>query len=174
MPYVRTTWSNREVENPRTYTLQDNGDGTTTLVPAEGNVISTGTPITATNMNNIEEYLVLLGGLTEIIEKGQNSNGNYIRWANGWLLCFGWFQDTVTTGTYGNGNAFSMASRTFPYAFSHTTYFVGCTPYFNEASGMDVTTTTTTYFSPRVYTGVALTSAVRQFGYIALGRWKEG
>ena len=54
MPYSKTIWTNREVEKPRTYNLQSNGDGTTTLLPAEGNIITEGTPITAENMNNIE------------------------------------------------------------------------------------------------------------------------
>jgi hypothetical protein len=54
MPYTKTIWTNREVERPRTYTLQNNADGTVTLVPAEGTVISAGTPITAENLNNLE------------------------------------------------------------------------------------------------------------------------
>jgi hypothetical protein len=52
--YLKTIWENREVEKPRTYTLQGNGDGTTTLIPAEGNIISEGTPIVAENLNNME------------------------------------------------------------------------------------------------------------------------
>lgn len=55
MPYVPTVWKNREVERPRTYIQQDNGDGTITLIPAEGTVIEPGTPIIASNMNNIEQ-----------------------------------------------------------------------------------------------------------------------
>lgn len=55
MPYIPTSWENREVEKPRTYTFQNNGDGTTTLIPAEGNIISEGTPIIAENLNNMEE-----------------------------------------------------------------------------------------------------------------------
>jgi hypothetical protein len=55
LPYTPTNWENREVERPRTYTFQNNGDGTTTLIPAEGNIISEGTPIVAENLNNMEE-----------------------------------------------------------------------------------------------------------------------
>lgn len=55
MPYVPTNWVNREVEKPRTYILQNNGDGTTTLIPAEGDIINWGTPIIAENLNNMEE-----------------------------------------------------------------------------------------------------------------------
>ncbi|GLC88709.1 hypothetical protein [Lysinibacillus piscis] len=58
MAYEPTIWKNREVEKPRTFTLQDNGDGTTTLMPAEGQINEPGTPIMAANMNKIEEQLV--------------------------------------------------------------------------------------------------------------------
>ncbi|MFC0653535.1 hypothetical protein ACFFF5_17765, partial [Lederbergia wuyishanensis] len=58
MLYVPNQWKNREVERPRTFSMQDNGDGTITLIPAEGAVIEAGTPIIASNMNNIEEGIV--------------------------------------------------------------------------------------------------------------------
>ena len=54
MAYEPTVWTNREVEKPRTYTMTDNGDGTITLTPAEGEVFVTGTPIEAAVMNKIE------------------------------------------------------------------------------------------------------------------------
>ncbi|MBE1554814.1 hypothetical protein [Sporosarcina limicola] len=60
MAYIPTDWKNREVERPRTFTIQDNPDGTKTLIPAEGVISEPGTPIMATNMNNIEGELVIL------------------------------------------------------------------------------------------------------------------
>lgn len=58
MAYNPTIWTNREVENPRTYIIIDNPDGTKTLVPAEGLISEPGTPIMAANMNKIEAELV--------------------------------------------------------------------------------------------------------------------
>ena len=58
MAYEPTLWTNREVEKPRTYNLINNPDGTVTLQPAEGNIISVGTPLVAENMNKIEEGIV--------------------------------------------------------------------------------------------------------------------
>jgi hypothetical protein len=55
MAYIPTTWENREVEKPRTYTMTDNGDGTITLTPAEGQIFVTGTPLDAANLNHMEE-----------------------------------------------------------------------------------------------------------------------
>lgn len=60
MAYVKTLWVNREVERPFTYTLEENGDGTTTLIPAEGEVTAPGTPIIASNLNKIENQLEYL------------------------------------------------------------------------------------------------------------------
>lgn len=59
MAYTPTEWTNREVEKPRTYVMTENVDGTVTLTPSEGQVFSQGTPLDATNLNKIEEQLVL-------------------------------------------------------------------------------------------------------------------
>lgn len=67
MAYTPTEWKNREVENPRTFQLQNNLDGTTTLIPKEGNVIEAGTPIIAETMNKIEQGIEEAhNGLSEI------------------------------------------------------------------------------------------------------------
>jgi hypothetical protein len=58
LAYQPTTWTNREVERPRTFTMQNNADGTVTLIPAEGTIIEGGTPIVAENMNKIETGIV--------------------------------------------------------------------------------------------------------------------
>ena len=55
MAYEPLEWTNREVERPRTFTVQNNPDGTVTLIPAEGQVTEPGTPIMAVNMNRIEQ-----------------------------------------------------------------------------------------------------------------------
>lgn len=54
MAYTEQTWSDRIVQNPLTYTLQTNADGTTTLIPAEGTITQNGTPITADALNHME------------------------------------------------------------------------------------------------------------------------
>jgi hypothetical protein len=58
--YKRTNWKDRVVEKPHTYTETDNGDGTNTYTEAPGEVITQGTPLSATNFNNIEENLLHL------------------------------------------------------------------------------------------------------------------
>lgn len=56
MPYSKTSWQDRQVPKPLTfsYPLVDNGDGTTTLVPVEGTPTQAGTPINASNLNKLE------------------------------------------------------------------------------------------------------------------------
>jgi hypothetical protein len=55
MPYTKTSWKDRIVERPLTFSMQNNADGTVTLIPSEGTIIATGTPITATGLNNLEK-----------------------------------------------------------------------------------------------------------------------
>lgn len=70
MTYAKTTWTDRIVQNPLTYTQQTNADGTITLIPAEGTVTQTGTPITADALNNMEngiaDALPMTGGGTVV------------------------------------------------------------------------------------------------------------
>lgn len=64
MSYIKTEWKDRVVDNARTYTVQNNSDGTITLIPAPGTVTEEGTPVNAVNMNKIETEL-------ETLDKGQ-------------------------------------------------------------------------------------------------------
>ena len=75
MPYIPTDWKDRAVDNPMTYTMRDNGDGTITLIPAEGNIAQVGTPLTAANLNHIE------AGLSYALRTDEvgNMNGNEIQ-----------------------------------------------------------------------------------------------
>jgi len=57
MAYTPTQWKDRVVEKPRTYRMQDNGDGTITLIPEPGTIYEPGTPVNATNLNKIENGL---------------------------------------------------------------------------------------------------------------------
>jgi outer membrane protein assembly factor BamA len=59
MAYDPTEWQNREVEKPRTYIMTDNGDGTITLTPSEGQVFAPGTPLDASNLNKMEQQIAL-------------------------------------------------------------------------------------------------------------------
>lgn len=73
MVYTPTNWKNREVEKPRTFQIQNNADGTVTLIPKEGNVIEPGTPIIADTMNNLEQGVKQAHDLTDGIGNLENT-----------------------------------------------------------------------------------------------------
>ena len=57
MAYEPTVWKDRVVERPRTFNIQNNPDGTVTLVPAPGVIVESGTPVNAVNLNKLEQGL---------------------------------------------------------------------------------------------------------------------
>jgi hypothetical protein len=67
MPRIRK-WQDRIVETPRTFTQQNNGNGTVTLIPSPGQVVQVGTPVNATNLNAIEADLQLTGDIAGTIQ----------------------------------------------------------------------------------------------------------
>lgn len=56
MPYTKTTWSDRQVQTPLTFTVPATIVANTpfTLTPSEGTVTQAGIPITSANLNNLE------------------------------------------------------------------------------------------------------------------------
>jgi len=54
---VARLWKDRVVEKPRTFTIQNNPDGTVTLIPAPGVIAEAGTPVNAANLNGLEDDL---------------------------------------------------------------------------------------------------------------------
>lgn len=58
MTYDPVNWKNRVVERPKTYHIQNNPDGTVTLIPAPGQIYEEGTPVDALHLNKMEQGLV--------------------------------------------------------------------------------------------------------------------
>lgn len=58
MAYTPTTWTDRQVTNPLRFTLNNISTNVYDLVPTEGTVVQAGTPLNASNLNNIENGLV--------------------------------------------------------------------------------------------------------------------
>ena len=61
-------WKDRIVENPRTFSVQNNPDGTITLIPAPGQVAQEGTPVNAAMLNGIEKDLTELSLISSNIK----------------------------------------------------------------------------------------------------------
>lgn len=49
-------WVDRKVERPNTFVIQNNSDGTVTLIPAPGTIQQAGTPLNAKNLNATIDY----------------------------------------------------------------------------------------------------------------------
>lgn len=64
MAYEPKQWYDHIVEYPGRVRLNDNGDGTYQMVKDEGELIQQGTPVTANNMNHIEQGIA--GAHTDI------------------------------------------------------------------------------------------------------------
>ena len=74
MAYKKTLWKDRVVEKPNTYRSVENPDGTITLYPITGQVIEKGTPVSAANLNKIENGIVELNEqLDKITQKNDIS-----------------------------------------------------------------------------------------------------
>lgn len=105
MTYTKTVWKDRIVEKPLTYTLQNNGDGTTTLIPSEGAVTEAGTPITASNLNKIENQVETMDQ-TAVRRSGDTMTGKLTVSDGGLLVNNGYLEvGTYNDTTYGTGKA---------------------------------------------------------------------
>lgn len=133
MAYEKTNWTDRVVQKPRTYTMQNNSDGTVTLTPAPGTVTQAGTPVNAANLNKIENELVTLededAELKEEITNIDNKiYGNIsaldTTFANGWNLVDG---ALFSEGKMVNDNGTISDNATFYLAKvkvkANTTYY---------------------------------------------------
>ena len=95
MTYEPTHWQDRIVEKPRTYHVQNNPDGTITLIPAPGTVIQEGTPVNAANLNKLEQGLVTLPD--SIYRIGDIKTTARTDLGEKWLLCNG---DAISKESY--------------------------------------------------------------------------
>lgn len=57
-PYEPIVWKDHAVEKPRTYLPIHNEDGTITLVPEEGVVWQQGTPLSAANLEHMQQGII--------------------------------------------------------------------------------------------------------------------
>jgi hypothetical protein len=58
MAYEKTNWKDQISTYPNRYTQIDNPDGTKTIIKSEGPIIQVGTPLSASNLNKLEDGLI--------------------------------------------------------------------------------------------------------------------
>lgn len=63
--YVKTIWKDHIVEHPNRFIILSNGDGTTTINRSEGEILQQGTPVSAANLQKLEDEVARLSVLVE-------------------------------------------------------------------------------------------------------------
>ena len=102
---ARRIWQDRMVERPRTFNVQNNGDGTVTLIPAPGVIANPGTPVNAAMLNGIESDILQL----------QILNANYL----GKSVTLNWNEQKLVnwqkfwSGPNGTGNVIKQINYTW-------------------------------------------------------------
>ena len=134
--------------------------------PLPTNLISDSQPDIRENFQLLED--------SQVVDEGSTNDGDYIRYENGWQICFGYEDTTQTTDETSFGSNFHRTTATtleFPINFSSTPLAKGIfdvgSDYNAWASETDVTTERVRVF------GIATddtTTGTR--GYFAIGRWK--
>ena len=121
-------------------------------------------------------------GTAPIVESGSNTNGSYIKYADGTLICsrgIDFAGDTVSSETVQGLTAYRVASKTFGWAhnFIDTNYRVMDTRT-DTATGTRPTAVNFTCFSKSTseFAGRFIGSLINSNGFIfdvaAIGRWK--
>lgn len=120
MPYTKTSWKDRVVEKPLTFTMQTNADGTVTLLPAEGTIVDPGTPITAAYLNNLEkQYETAVADLG--IVSGSNTSGSFVKFPDGTMICYMLKEfDGQGASFFSNGSTGTSTPETFVGDFAVT------------------------------------------------------
>ena len=116
---------------------------------------------------------LLLGGAV-IVEEGYNSNGKWIKFGNGLLICT--HEMTIQAASTAYGSVFRSPTQTwtFPHVFSNraaTSFNVTTgTDFFwagNGTGGQSLTHTSWSIFRPVAFTNMSFTVTL-----LAIGRWK--
>ena len=175
MSYIKTTWQDRAVQYPQRFTRTS--DGTyDTLVPAPGTVTQSGTPITAAALNNLETQYDQAINDIGIITTGSNTNGRYIKYPNGTMIC--WFTKDITTSS--GSNYFSQDGVPFPAAFVDENVIIQITGY-NNYHGYSQNNTNQGFASALtgsafrwglLFPAVVISGYVVSAKFIAMGMWK--
>lgn len=124
------------------------------------------------NLNTTDKSS-LVGAINSVVESGSNSNGYYVKYANGTLIQWGRY-----TATYAIDISLSAVYRgdqktiTFPIAFIDTNFKMTLSAIapVNSTYLVDEKTTNTMKFYPIAYASRA--NSAYSVDFIAIGKWK--
>lgn len=168
MAYQKKTWLARLGQGLNKFIF--NGGSKVTLDSSPDVVTQEGTPLSAENMNDLEQRID--DAFTSIIESGTG----YIRYSDGTQICYG--NESVS------GSLTTPAGNMYSGVFNGATYAKA----FLDAPSITITTNSTVDYSfcmpygcivgPTYIAGItfirptSLASATVNYSYIAIGKWK--
>lgn len=129
--------------------------------------------ISATNLNNLQDNVE--NAINGIIESGSNANGNYIKYADGTLICYGRASMSFSINiAYGSVFRSDIQSISLPYSFIDTNYVVtlqGIAPVHVCYAVDDDKSVNLFKFYPVGFVSQASVSS-RNIEYMCIGKWK--
>lgn len=129
--------------------------------------------ISATNLNNLQNNVE--NAINGIIESGSNANGNYIKYADGTLICYGRASMSFSINiAYGSVFRSDVQSISLPYSFIDTNYVVtlqGIAPVHVCYAVYDDKSVNLFKFYPVGFVSQASVSS-RNIEYMCIGKWK--
>jgi hypothetical protein len=149
------------------------GIAATTVQAAINELDTEKAPLASPSFTGTAEHanMPTVGG-DAIVEQGSNSNGTYIKYANGTLICRGSTASTVTTSTATGGVYYGNSTITFPYTFNDALLTIS--PGAKYTAGI---AWAGRYYSVTT-TGAAVTmmgstsTSAAYYTYVAVGEWK--
>ena len=131
------------------------------------------TPLSASNLNTMVDSIYS----DHAIDSGSNANGNYVKFADGTMICYGTDSVTATINTaWGNiYRSTTLVNATYPIAFTTTPSFEITMKAGNSAWLINYQASSNDKTASDSYTlsrPESKSSTTYQIQWIAIGKWK--
>ena len=106
-----------------------------------------------------------------IKESGSNANGSYIKFDDGTALCFGTYQETISTVASGSIHSVSSANHTLPITLTDIK-FIGVACRSSAFIGSGIRNRGATFFQMEYQFKISQVTQAYYYDWFAIGRWK--
>lgn len=164
MAYTKTNWTNTTPINTTNLNNIENGISANDI--SIGNLSDLTTPATDT----------LVGAINSIVESGSNENGEYIKFANGTMICKNTQRIVGITTSNSSSSVVPKSAEqtgfTFPIEFIDRPIVLMNACRASAWIGYSWVATTSTTQNYCIYTNVPVSDYYMDIQYVAFGRWK--
>ena len=136
--------------------------------------VPTGKVLNSYTESNVDTYSC--NYTNQIVESGSNENGDWIKYANGNLICYG--SASIQSPTYSDWYSFCRATNdmiaTLPAAFKDTDYKIAATSFTFGYFSIIIRTKNTDSFTfiGCTHNQSSYNPGNGTFDYVAVGKWK--